>query len=489
MFFCYLNQLFFFVPCIAINERRVEANRHFFTCMKTKTKEEFQDDGRGKCYVVCCAGTQPKDRNDFDSILEKYPKKLFQWMVRPLVAKVAILVGFAGYLAASIYGVVHLEQGLQLRNLAADDHYFYKYDTWLTDYIPNHIPISFNIKSRLTYSSQSTQDLITSMLTKAHQDASIDDAIEINWLTAYKGDASYTTTSETAFVTNLVSFISNNPQFDNDVLFDSSNTHIEASRFYVFTNNERNSQKLGKIMLRMRDITDNINLPAFPFHPSFIFFEQYNTILSATLQTVGIAVAAMTVITIIFMPYPILVILVIVTMLMILVGIFGFMFYWNLSLSSVTMIQLVMTVGFSVDFSAHICHAFISVSGKNKVERVHKSLDRAGGPIINAAFSSIIGIMMLLGSSGYIFRTFFKLMFLVMLFGLLHSVLFLPVLLSMIGPKPADHVADAVIDEGHDNKGYYEKNISNGTVSPTHEMKSNGKVATDPEASESDQKV
>ena len=408
--------------------------------------------------------------------MERYPKKLFQWMIRPLSCKIVILVGFTGYLAASIYGAIHLEQGLLLRNLASDDHYFYQYDTWLTDYIPNHIPISFVIKSRLTYSSQDTQDLITSMLNKAHRDASIDDTTEINWLAAYQNDALYNTTSEAAFVTNLMSFISNNPRYDNDVRFDSLNSHIEASRFYVVTNNERNSQKLGKMMLKMREIVDNINLPVFPFHPSFKFFEHFNAILSATLQTVGMAVAAMTVVTILFMPYPILVFLVILNMLMILVGIFGFMYYWNLSLSSITMVQLVMTVGFSVDFSAHICHAFISVSGQNKIERVHKALDRAGGPIMNAAFSSIVGILMLLGSSGYIFHTFFKVMFLVMLFGLLHSVLFLPVVLSLIGPETADHVGD--VKEHDDKKGHFKKNLGNSSVYPLYVIDCNGKVTS-----------
>ena len=434
--------------------------------------------------MVCCAGSQPKGRDDFDSVIEKYPKKLFQWLVKPLPCKIVILVGFAGYLAASIYGLLHLEQGLQLKNLAADDHHFYKHDTWSTDYFPNHIPISFVIKSRLTYSTQATQTSIASMLSTARTDIDIDGAIEINWLAAYQNDASYTTVSESEFVTNLASFIGNNPQYDNDVLFDVNKTHIEASRFYVFTNDLKDSQKQGNMMQRMRAIADKADLSAFPYNPYFVFFEQYVVILSATVQTVGIAVAAMTVITIIFMPYPILVVLVMVTMVMILVGIFGFMFYWDISLSSITMIQLVMTVGFSVDFSAHICHGFISVSGESRMERVYKSLERTGGPIINAAFSSIVGILMLLASSGYIFRTFFKLMFLVMLFGLLHSVLFLPVLLSLIGPKPADHDDNAADDEKHESKSNNENNITNDSLPPADELESSRKSTVDQEQME-----
>jgi multidrug efflux pump subunit AcrB len=67
--------------------------------------------------------------------------------------------------------------------------------------------------------------------------------------------------------------------------------------------------------------------------------------------------------------------------------------------------------------------------------RVSQALDMAGGPIFNGAISTIIGVLMLAFSTSYIFFSFFKVMFLVMVFGLIHSVFLLPVMLAYIGPQ------------------------------------------------------
>lgn len=74
------------------------------------------------------------------------------------------------------------------------------------------------------------------------------------------------------------------------------------------------------------------------------------------------------------MPFPLMIAVVLLTMVGIPIGMFGFMYYWDLTLSSITMIQLVMSVGFSVDFSVHICHAFLVVRMKKKQKALVKAL-------------------------------------------------------------------------------------------------------------------
>ena len=148
----------------------------------------------------------------------------------------------------------------------------------------------------------------------------------------------------------------------------------------------------------------------------------------------GIGVAAVFLVTAFFMPHPILLLFVVITMAMIMVGIVGFMHFCNLTLSSVTMIHLIMSVGFSVDFTAHICHAFMVTKGTDRNERVAEAVTSSGGPIFNGAISSILGILMLAFAKSYMFRSFFKVMLLVVLFGASHALLFLPVILSLVGP-------------------------------------------------------
>lgn len=179
-------------------------------------------DGKTGCSLYACAGYPPKDRSDVDSPLEKYPKRLIQFVMKYLVLKIAILVIFAIYLGFSIYGVVHLDQGLSLQNLVTEDSFFYKYSMWRENYFRSEVVMSFNVKTTQTYSSSWTQGVIASILTTAKQDKDIDPSFELNWLTAFKQSALYVDTSESAFITALQIFLTNVPLYASDVVNDSS---------------------------------------------------------------------------------------------------------------------------------------------------------------------------------------------------------------------------------------------------------------------------
>ena len=102
---------------------------------------------------------------------------------------------------------------------------------------------------------------------------------------------------------------------------------------------------------------------------------------------------------------------------------------WGLSLNSI--IEVIMCVGFCIDFIAHLTHAFIAGIGKgSRNEPAHKACVQTGVPILNSALSTIIGVVVLRFSDSYIFLTFFTTLILIMLLGVFTSMLFIPVLLS-----------------------------------------------------------
>lgn len=57
-----------------------------------------------------------------------------------------------------------------------------------------------------------------------------------------------------------------------------------------------------------------------------------------------------------------------------------------------------------------------------------------GLPILQGAISTILGVIGLALAPSYIFLTFFKMVFLVIVLGALHGLVLLPVLLSFLGP-------------------------------------------------------
>ena len=113
-----------------------------------------------------------------------------------------------------------------------------------------------------------------------------------------------------------------------------------------------------------------------------------------------------------------------------------------------------MAVGFSVDFTAHITYAFSIAPGTDKNDRVRQALYSLGVPILQAAVSTILALLVLSNSFAYIFRVFFSTIFLTMAFGALHGLVFIPVVLSIIGPPQTccDNCREEVITDVQFNR-------------------------------------
>lgn len=164
----------------------------------------------------------------------------------------------------------------------------------------------------------------------------------------------------------------------------------------------------------------------------------------------------MFIIALIFIPDLVSAFMIILTMLSIMLGMVGSMYLMSLSLSSITMIIVIMSVGFCIDFSAHIMHAFVSDAGSgNREERALRAVVNIGFPIFNSAFSTFIGISLMYFCESFIFKAFFKTVSILMVLGVLNSLLFLPVALSIAGPNWIGHRVDrnerATRDDKHVN--------------------------------------
>ncbi len=61
-----------------------------------------------------------------------------------------------------------------------------------------------------------------------------------------------------------------------------------------------------------------------------------------------------------------------------------------------------MCIGFSVDFSAHICYHYLAEEGHRPSERIRASLYALGLPIIQGAVSTILGVIGLAFAPSYL---------------------------------------------------------------------------------------
>ena len=97
---------------------------------------------------------------------------------------------------------------------------------------------------------------------------------------------------------------------------------------------------------------------------------QFIMVLPTTIQCVTVAAIVMMIISLIFIPNPICSPWVAFSIISIEIGVVGFMTVWDVYLDSISMINLIMCIGFSVDFSAHISYHFMSRVDMTVEERV-----------------------------------------------------------------------------------------------------------------------
>lgn len=119
-----------------------------------------------------------------------------------------------------------------------------------------------------------------------------------------------------------------------------------------------------------------------------------------------------------------------------LVNVCGLMYQWGLTIDMVSCIALQLAVGLCVDYAAHIGHTFLVTTGESRQERAMEAILHIGSAVIYGGGSTLLGVGMLSLSEAYTFKAFFKIFLLVILYGMFHGLCLLPVILSLIGPKP-----------------------------------------------------
>ena len=60
----------------------------------------------------------------------------------------------------------------------------------------------------------------------------------------------------------------------------------------------------------------------------------------------------------------------------------GLMYIWGVSLNSISMINLVMAIGFAVDYSAHVAHYFVFSDQESPEDKAIHALKNAGASVV-----------------------------------------------------------------------------------------------------------
>lgn len=124
-----------------------------------------------------------------------------------------------------------------------------------------------------------------------------------------------------------------------------------------------------------------------------------------------------------------------ICVLLTIVNVLGWMQRWGMTVDIVCCIGLELAIGLCVDYAAHVGHTFLTINQGSRHERAFKTVTSIGSAVLLGGGSTLLSLSLLSMSKAYTFQSFFKIFLLVILFGLFSGLLFLPVVLSLIGPR------------------------------------------------------
>ncbi|KAG8009597.1 Patched domain-containing protein 3 [Nibea albiflora] len=431
--FCYIYTVTFFGAFLALNGRREASNRHWFTCMKIPTDKL---DDHSKIHNICCVGGS----YDKDTGAEKkQPASNFfkdyygPFLIKPWVKGVVIFL-YVVYLAASIYGCFHIQQGIELYDLAADNSHVTRFNKkdrqYFSDYGPSVMVI---VSDEYPYWQIHSRFRLEECVSSLKRLPFVDVDIYTSWLDAYisygKENGLYLG-HKYFFNEHLAPFLDLFPYFKQDVNFTGDSVH--ASRFFIQTINIANARQEIDMLKGLKSTIERCCVKSLlVYNQNFIFYDQYDVVVKSTIKNVLVITAAMLAVSLLLIPDPLCSLWVACSITSVTVGVTGLMALWDITLDSIFMIIFTVCIGFTVDFSAHMSYAFASSKKSCPNDRAVGALASLGYPVLQGAFSTILGVSVLATSEFHTFRMFFKIFFLVVLIGMVHGLCFIPVIMTI----------------------------------------------------------
>jgi len=454
IFFLWALAATFFTSTMVIDEKRQRANRRDMLCCLTRKQSPDEED----------TGSQ-------EGRMSTYFRNFHAPKILSKTGKAVTLVCFAGIFGFGLYGLVNLPVEDSARNFIPQDSYINTFSATTDEYFPSSgdsLYITFEngrsifnnrvslaaLDTRLTGLSDKPPYIAepNSESTYKNVMASFKDYLD----TIGSGLVGNVTLGEDGWPTNYddfmaslkiyASFFGPGRAYAGTLSYDD-NADIQAYYVkleYVRLTKEFRGETLDDAsrQIEAMDATremvegwDDVQ-PAFPYSDKFIAIESFKIIGVELYRNVGLAIACVGVIVLITVANFWAALLITLNVACCIVEILGAMYAFGIVIDSVSVINVVLAVGLSIDYSAHIGHCFMVKGGDSKDARATEALADIGASVLNGALSTFLAVAVLLFSTSYVFKTLATQFAITVCLGVLHGLILLPVLLSLLGPKP-----------------------------------------------------
>ncbi|KAH7728589.1 CRE-PTR-5 protein [Aphelenchoides avenae] len=226
---------------------------------------------------------------------------------------------------------------------------------------------------------------------------------------------------------------------------DASSDEVPVSKFWftVTFHNASTWQDRIDLMQAWREVADRYKeLNVTVWEVNGMFVDQMLSLKMLTTQTGCLTLICMTLVCALFIQNPFSVLIAVLAIGSISIGVIGYLSWWHLDLDPVTLCAVLMSIGMSVDFTAHVSYHFqlkeraeirvgsvIKVPMASRREKLYHTIQAIGWPMTQAGISTVICVLPLILLQNYIPGVFFKTISLVVIWGLFHGLVMLPAFL------------------------------------------------------------
>merc|ERR1711915_291440 len=220
----------------------------------------------------------------------------------------------------------------------------------------------------------------------------------------------------------------------------------------------------------------NISDTAFATSPIYQAWETDSIISLELWRNLALALMVVGIVSFSMLGNASLCLMVMACVMLTLVDLVGTLHFWDVTIDVISCVNIVLATGLCVDYSVHIAHAFAVAEG-SRTERTKAALVNLGPAILNGGVTTFLAVIILPFSQSHVFKTFFKIFGLTVLYGVFHGLVFLPVLLSTFGPSSSTSKSISTIASNKSSKtNSSAASSSSSSPSPKYLSKSSGKL-------------